>query len=146
MNMEEVIWSLKDQKRKYEYHGVWNNETIVSELEQIIKALGHFPSRSELKDMNRSDLKNAMDRRGGFNPFRIKLNCEESNRNKIKKCACGKQLKNERGKRCSLCSIHYNSIVRTLTGSKMSEEELNVLTLEKTQSFRKRVLEMGTEL
>ena len=137
------------EEKKYtqrKYNGIWDNETIVSDLEQIIKVLGHFPSRSELKKMNRSDLKNAMDRRGGFDPFRIKLNYEASNRNKIKKCTCGKQLKNGRGQRCSVCSIHYNSIVRTLTGSKMSEEELNILTLEKTQSFRKKVLEMGTKL
>ena len=49
----------KEKKKKlYGYWKKWDN--LVKELEGIIEELGHFPTESELKDMNRQDIVSAI--------------------------------------------------------------------------------------
>ena len=48
----------------------WNDETIISELKEIIDEINHFPSGNELRKMKRSDLDGAISRNGGLVKFR----------------------------------------------------------------------------
>ncbi len=47
----------------------WNDNTIISNLENIIVELKHFPSQKDLQNLNRHDLVNAITRRGGLNKY-----------------------------------------------------------------------------
>lgn len=53
--------------------GFWNDETIVLELNPIIKEIGHFPNRSDLSCMDRNDLMGAIASHGGW--FRFQELC-----------------------------------------------------------------------
>ncbi|MCK4668281.1 hypothetical protein KAU33_16130 [Candidatus Dependentiae bacterium] len=50
--------------------GYWNEKIIFIKLETIIEKMEHFPTIRELKEMNRSDLLNAISKHGGLNHFR----------------------------------------------------------------------------
>ena len=54
-------------------NGYWNEKITISELESIIKELKHFPSRTELVEINRADLINGIRKNGGFNCLREKM-------------------------------------------------------------------------
>ena len=57
-------------------NGYWTEENIIIELKTVIKELGHFPTHTELKNMNRSDLDDAIINNGGFPYFREKMGYE----------------------------------------------------------------------
>lgn len=44
----------------------WTDEAVETEIRQICEALGHFPSSSELRTMERNDLAAQVSRRSGF--------------------------------------------------------------------------------
>lgn len=48
----------------------WTDETIMIELELIIKELSHFPVERELRNMNKHALRNAISKHGGITRFR----------------------------------------------------------------------------
>ncbi len=50
-------------------NGYWNDNTILKELQEIIKKLEHFPSNSELILLKRCDLQGAINLHGGINKF-----------------------------------------------------------------------------
>lgn len=50
--------------------GYWTEERCISELEKVIKNIGHFPTQIELKSINRQDLIGGLDRNGGLTKFR----------------------------------------------------------------------------
>lgn len=50
--------------------GFRTKERCISELEEIIKSIGHFPLQTELKKLDRQDLLGAIDKNGGLNLFR----------------------------------------------------------------------------
>ena len=56
--------------------GYWNEETIIKELEQIIKEIGHFPTHKELIKIRKGDLDAAIQNNGGFNYFKEKMGYE----------------------------------------------------------------------
>lgn len=55
------------------HNGYWNEENIISKLKMVIKKLGHFPTRTELNNLNECGLTTAIARNGGFIYFREKL-------------------------------------------------------------------------
>lgn len=56
--------------------GYWNEERMISELKEISKNIGHFPTRKELIELKRNDLAAAIDRHSSFIKFRIILKHE----------------------------------------------------------------------
>ena len=48
----------------------WNDEVIIMELEPLIKELDHFPTQTELCEMDNCNLNTAISRHGGINKFR----------------------------------------------------------------------------
>ena len=52
-------------------YGYWNDKTIYNELEEIIKTLGHYPTKKELIDMKKGDLAAAINRKGKGIKFRL---------------------------------------------------------------------------
>ena len=54
----------------------WNEKNVEKSLKDIIEQLGHFPTQSELINMNRHDLIGAYNRYGGLPKFRILLGVE----------------------------------------------------------------------
>jgi predicted ester cyclase len=53
--------------------GYWTEETILEEMKKIRDEIGHFPASTELMDLERSDLSNAISNHGGFNIYREML-------------------------------------------------------------------------
>ena len=62
----------------YKPDGYWTEEIIMSELEPIVKELGHFPTHTELNEMGKSKLLSAISRNydNGSNYFSEKMGCE----------------------------------------------------------------------
>ena len=56
--------------------GYWNEAKIISELKEISRKIGHFPTRNELLGLKRNDLAAAIDRHASFIKFRIILKYE----------------------------------------------------------------------
>lgn len=50
--------------------GFWNDDTIIKDLSEIKKKIGHFPSQQELSNLKRCDLSNQISIHGGINKFR----------------------------------------------------------------------------
>lgn len=59
--------------------GYWNEIKIISELKEISRKIGHFPTRNELLELKRNDLAAAIDRHASFIKFRIILKHEIHN-------------------------------------------------------------------
>lgn len=61
----------------------WNDKLIISELLNLTKSLGEFPSMTKLKEIQRFDLRSAIRRHGGIIKFReltgYKLACKPRN-------------------------------------------------------------------
>jgi len=56
--------------------GHWTYDTVVTELKEIITVVGDFPTREQLKELDKSELIGAMDKNGGSNIFREALGYE----------------------------------------------------------------------
>jgi len=54
-------------------YGYWTQENILRELKKTIAELGHFPTRTELKEKDRNDLSSTISKYGGIDTFRKKL-------------------------------------------------------------------------
>ncbi|MCK5012572.1 MAG: hypothetical protein KAS66_02030 [Candidatus Omnitrophica bacterium] len=63
--------------------GYWTEENTIIELEANIKELGHFPTYTELENMNRSDLERAITINGGVSHFKEILGYETKKRKHI---------------------------------------------------------------
>lgn len=48
----------------------WSKDSVIKELEQIIKLVGHFPTQPELCNIGRLDLASQVTRHGGYPKFR----------------------------------------------------------------------------
>lgn len=51
----------------------WTDELIESELRKVSSSLAHFPSASQLRQINRNDLASIITKRGGFHLWASKL-------------------------------------------------------------------------
>lgn len=49
--------------------GYWNEQSVIKELQSIIRDLGDFPTYNQLRDMNRNDLAGAVRNLGGLRKF-----------------------------------------------------------------------------
>ena len=56
-----------------EHKGYWSEKTIIEELRQVIKHLGHFPSHNELNITKKKGLQNAINKSDGLIHFREKM-------------------------------------------------------------------------
>ena len=54
----------------------WSDETVVTNLKDIIQLIGYFPTENDLTRLNRNDLTVAIIRHGGYNKFRVLLGYE----------------------------------------------------------------------
>lgn len=52
-------------------NGYWTDTVVISELQKIINDIGHFPTISDLKILNRQDLGNSIGKHGGINKYHI---------------------------------------------------------------------------
>lgn len=50
--------------------GYWSNENIIKELKDVISVIGHFPSYTELADIDRQDICGAINANGGYQKFK----------------------------------------------------------------------------
>ena len=61
----------------------------------------------------------------------------------LNKCKCGRAINNSFAAKCPTCAQYYREIKKTVCGKTMTENEVEVLTLEKTRLFRKRMNKMS---
>lgn len=61
----------------------------------------------------------------------------------LNKCKCGRVINNSFAAKCSTCAQYYREIKKTVHGKTMTENEVEVLTLEKTRLFRRKMNRMG---
>lgn len=57
-------------------NGYWTEETIITELKELIVKISHFPTQEELNRLERNDLTNAIRTHGGINKFRAMFGLE----------------------------------------------------------------------
>lgn len=58
-------------------HGYWTEEKVITDLEVIIKEIGHFPVDNDLRSLNRFDLRVAIEKHGGISKFRKLMDHEK---------------------------------------------------------------------
>lgn len=61
----------------------------------------------------------------------------------LNKCKCGKVINNHHAIKCPTCAQYCREIKKTMRGRRMTEDEIEALTLKKTKLFRKRMIRMS---
>lgn len=69
-SIKDITYSIENSAKGCRF---WNKERITNELNDAVKAIGHFPSQDELYKIDRGDLVDAAKRHGGIIKFRKEM-------------------------------------------------------------------------
>lgn len=126
--------------------GYWTEENTISELNEVIEELSHFPTQAELRNMNRGDLLKAIQKKGGFIHFRERMGCELKHKRKgywtEENIVIELKLISEKlghfPTRCELYNMNKSSLINSMTINGGFPHFLEIFDIDITE---KRILE-----